>query len=50
MDLEGKKVIVTGGVKGFGRNLVNKLIGKGSIVGVFDIDKEGLNKLKESNE
>ena len=50
MDLEGKKVIVTGGVKGFGRSLVNKLISEGSIVGVFDIDKEGLNKLKESNE
>lgn len=47
MDLKNKKIIVTGGVKGIGKCLVDKLINESAIVGVFDIDVEGLNKLKQ---
>lgn len=50
MDLKDKKVIVTGGVKGIGRSLVGKLINEGAIVGVFDIDAEGLETLKKNNQ
>ena len=50
MDLKGKKIIVTGGVKGIGHSLVGKLIDEGAIVGVFDIDAEGLNTLKKNNQ
>lgn len=46
MDLLNKKVIVTGGLKGIGRALVEKLLDQGSIVGIFDIDKEGLAALE----
>lgn len=47
MDIKDKKAIVTGGVKGIGKCLVEKLVNGGAVVGVFDIDREGLNKLKE---
>ena len=46
MDLLDKKLIITGGVKGIGRSLVDKSLDKGAIVGVFDIDKEGLTALE----
>ena len=49
VDLEDKKVIVTGGAKGIGKSLVEKLLTENAIVGVFDIDKDALNKLKEDN-
>lgn len=50
MKIKNKVAIVTGGANGIGRNLVLKLIQKGATVGVFDIDKNGLNSLqKESN-
>lgn len=49
MDLRGKNVIVTGGVKGIGRSLVERLVKEGSLVGVFDIDSHGLVDLSKSN-
>lgn len=50
MELKDKKIIVTGGVKGIGNSLVWKLISEGAIVGVFDIDAEGLKDLTENNQ
>jgi len=49
MEIKNRKIIVSGGVKGIGRSLVQKLIKEGAIVGVFDIDINGLNKLKKTN-
>jgi 3-oxoacyl-[acyl-carrier protein] reductase len=40
MELSGKKIIVTGGLNGIGRVLVDKLCEKGATVGVFDIEVE----------
>lgn len=45
MDLRGKKVIVTGGVRGLGRCMVEKLVAKGAVVTVFDINAQGLDAL-----
>jgi 3-oxoacyl-[acyl-carrier protein] reductase len=50
MNLTEKKVIVTGGLKGIGRVLVDKLIDEGAKIGVFDIDAEGLKDLKSYHE
>lgn len=50
MNLKDKKAIVTGGAKGIGNSLVGKLINEGSMVGVFDIDAEGLKTLKKNNQ
>lgn len=50
MNINEKKVIVTGGVRGIGNCLVDKLIKEGARVGVFDIDVEGLSDLRKSNE
>lgn len=47
MDLRGKKVIVTGGVKGLGRAMVEKLIAREAVLTVFDIDVAGLDGLKQ---
>ena len=49
MELSGKKVIVTGGVKGLGRCMIDALIAKGAIVTVFDFDSQGLVKLYKEN-
>ena len=49
MDIKDKLVIVTGGVKGIGNALVNEFIKEGATVGIFDIDKEGFDKLKINN-
>lgn len=49
MDIKNKKIIVTGGVSGIGRVVVDKLVGESAVVGVFDNDKKGLDKLKKSN-
>ena len=49
MDLKDKKVIVTGGVRGIGKCLVGKLIDEGAMVGVFDIDGEGIRDLERNN-
>jgi 3-oxoacyl-[acyl-carrier protein] reductase len=45
MDLRGKKVIVTGGVRGLGRATVEALIAKEAIVTVFDVNATGLSEL-----
>jgi len=47
VNLSGKNVIVTGGVRGLGRAIVNKLVGKGALITVFDLDKVGLTNLHE---
>jgi 3-oxoacyl-[acyl-carrier protein] reductase len=49
MNLKDKNVIVTGGSNGIGKCLVEKLVNEGAIVGVFDIDIDGINKLREDN-
>jgi len=49
MELRGKKVIVTGGVRGLGRSVVDALISKGAIVSVFDINRPGLAELREQH-
>ena len=45
MDLQAKKVIVTGGVSGLGRAMVEKLVSRGAVVTVFDLDVQGLGEL-----
>ena len=47
MELHGQRVIVTGGVRGLGRCMVDRLTALGAIVTVFDLDAEGLEGLKE---
>lgn len=47
MELRDKKVIVTGGVRGLGRAMVEKLVAKGAAVTVFDLDAPGLSELGE---
>jgi 3-oxoacyl-[acyl-carrier protein] reductase len=47
MILTDKKVIVTGGVKGLGRSIVDKLLSKGAVLSIFDIDIQGLNEIKQ---
>ena len=49
MDIKNKKIIVTGGVSGIGRVVVDKLVRENAVVSVFDNDKKGLDKLKKSN-
>jgi 3-oxoacyl-[acyl-carrier protein] reductase len=47
MDLSGKKVIVTGGVRGLGRAVVEALLAKEALVTVFDVNAAGLAELRE---
>lgn len=47
MDISGKIILITGGAKGIGRVLVEKLLSENATVGVLDIDEEALMKLKE---
>lgn len=47
MELNHKKVIVTGGVRGLGRAMVETLVSKGAAVTVFDLDRGGLDALKK---
>lgn len=47
MNLRSKKVIVTGGVRGLGRCMVEKLVTKGAVVIVFDINAQGLDALRK---
>lgn len=49
MDVSGKKVIVTGGVRGLGRSMVDRLVLAGALVTVFDLDVKGLAELKEKS-
>ncbi|MEI6246490.1 MAG: SDR family oxidoreductase, partial [Acidobacteriota bacterium] len=46
MDVRGKNVLVTGGAKGIGLSLVRQLLAEGAVVGVFDLDREALDRLK----
>ncbi len=50
MDLRGKTVIVTGGARGLGRCMVDRLIAEEAIVTVFDVDALGLEKLKSDSD
>jgi 3-oxoacyl-[acyl-carrier protein] reductase len=47
MDVRGKQIIVTGGVKGLGRAMVDKLASREAVVTVFDIDVDGLGNLPQ---
>lgn len=47
MELRGKKAIVTGGVRGLGRAMVEKLIEHGAAVTVFDLNASGLAELRK---
>ena len=47
MELRGKRVIVTGGVRGLGRSMVDKLAELEASVTVFDLDVHGLDELKK---
>lgn len=49
MDIRNKKIIVTGGAKGIGKDLVEKLLKEGAIVGVFDVDAKALDAMKKLN-
>lgn len=42
MELQGRNAIVTGGVRGLGRAVVDALVAKGAGVTVFDLDADGL--------
>lgn len=48
MDLHGKKAIVTGGVSGLGRSMVNKLVSRGAAVTVLDINARGFDDLTQA--
>jgi 3-oxoacyl-[acyl-carrier protein] reductase len=50
VDVAGKRVLVTGGVKGLGRALVEKLVPAGASVTVFDLDSAGLDALRSEHE
>ena len=47
MDLRGKKVIVTGGVRGLGRCMVDRLVAQEALVAVFDVNAHGLGELRK---
>lgn len=49
MNLLGKKVIVTGGVSGLGRAMVESLLSAGAVVTVFDRDVNGLDDLRKQH-
>ncbi len=50
MELAGKKCVVTGGVKGLGRAMVEKLLAKQAVVTVLDIDQSGLDAIKAAHD
>ena len=45
MELRGKKIIITGGARGLGRAMVDKLLARGATVAVFDLDARALDEL-----
>lgn len=47
MDIRGRKIIVTGGVSGLGRCLVEKLVAMEASVSVLDMNVPGLDELKK---
>ncbi len=46
MNVREKKVVVTGGVRGLGRAVVEKLLARGSVVSVLDVDGPGLKRAR----
>ncbi|HEX3250564.1 MAG TPA: SDR family NAD(P)-dependent oxidoreductase [Pyrinomonadaceae bacterium] len=48
MELRGKQIIVTGGVKGLGRAMVEELVSRECNVTVFDIDVAGFDELQKA--
>ncbi len=48
MELRDKKAIVTGGAKGIGRCVVEKLAAEQAIVGVLDVDQSALNDVEKA--
>jgi 3-oxoacyl-[acyl-carrier protein] reductase len=46
MDLTGKRIIITGGVRGLGRAMVEKLVSREGVVTVFDVDVDGFASLQ----
>ena len=48
MDLNGKKAIVTGGVAGLGRSMVDRLVSGGAAVTVFDINAQEFDGLMQA--
>lgn len=50
MELRGKKVIVTGGVRGLGRAMVDKLVANEAAVTVFDLNAAGLAELRQQRD
>lgn len=49
MDLNAKKVIVTGGVSGLGRAMVDKLVSLDAAVTVFDLNAREFSELKQTH-
>jgi 3-oxoacyl-[acyl-carrier protein] reductase len=49
VELRGRRVIVTGGVRGLGRATVERLVARGASVTVFDIDAGGLDELARAH-
>lgn len=47
MEIKNKKVVITGGANGIGKEITKHLIAEGAYVGVVDINEESLEKLKE---
>ncbi len=47
MEVKDKKIIVTGGANGIGKELAKQLLNQGAYVAVADINKDNLEKLKE---
>jgi len=46
LEIKKKKIIVTGGANGIGKELVKRLYKKDAVLGVFDYKKKSLDKLK----
>ena len=49
MEIIKKNIIVTGGAKGIGQQLVKELAQRGANLGVFDIDEQSLESLKSEH-
>ena len=47
MDVRGREAVVTGGVKGLGRAVVEALAARGASITVLDLDAEGLERLAQ---
>lgn len=46
MELRGKKVLLTGGVRGLGRAIVDALVAQEALITVLDLNEEGLAELR----